>query len=121
MYRDLGMAMESTGGYKSSINGGAESPIKTIKNTLRAQLIGGAMANEFFCFGLLQQTSLVYNNVIHRVTQELPLKMLTGKYILLQRLHPFRAKVKVLTNLPSERSLTARKSGDARETNYDAY
>jgi hypothetical protein len=113
------MAMESTGGYESSINGGAESPIKTVKNTLCAQLISGAMANEFFCFGL-QQTSLVYNNVIHRVTQELPSKMLTGKYVPLQRLHPFGAKVKVLTNLPSGRSLTARTSGDTRETDYDA-
>lgn len=119
MYRDLGMTMESTGGYESSINGGAESPIKTVKNTLCAQLIDSTMTNEFFCFGL-QQTSLVYNNVIHRITQELPSKMLTGKFVPLSRLHPFGAKVEILTNLPSGRSLTARTAGDPRENDYDA-
>jgi hypothetical protein len=104
MYKDLGMTMESTGGRKSTINGKAESPIRTSKATIRAQLIGSSFDNVFWCFAGATGTT-VHNNILHTVTKLIPSKQFTGKYIPLKRLHPFGARVKVLTHLPSERSL----------------
>jgi hypothetical protein len=113
MYKYLGMTMESTGGYESSIKGAAESPIKTIKRGIRADLIGSSMGDEFWCFAG-QLTSTVYNQVMHRMTQKIPAKELTGKVIPIKKLHPFGARVKVLHHLPAQRSLSARTSGDLR-------
>ena len=64
IYKQLGMVMESTGGYESSINGGAESPIKTIKRSARAMLIGGNQPDQHCCYAL-QYTAQTYNQIIH--------------------------------------------------------
>jgi hypothetical protein len=79
------------------------------------------MSNIFHCFAGAY-FPWIYNNVIHRITGEIPSLKLWGKFVSVKYLHPFGARVKVLTNLPSERALTARTSGDAREEeyNYDA-
>jgi hypothetical protein len=70
---------------------------------------------------LLEPQAPVHNNILHTVTKQIPSKQFTGKYIPLKRLHPFGARVKVLTHLPSERSLTARTSGDNRpDSDYNA-
>jgi hypothetical protein len=67
MYKDLGMTMESTGGRESTINGKAESPIRTSKATIRAQLIGSSFDNVFWCFAGATGTT-VHNNILHIVT-----------------------------------------------------
>jgi hypothetical protein len=115
------MAMESTGGRESTINGAAETPSRTLKRTMRSSLIGSSMSDIFHCF-CAQFSPWVYNNVIHRITGELPSKKLFGKFIPLKRLHPFGARVKVLHHLPTEQALTARTSGDSRteETDFHA-
>ena len=115
LYMNLGIAMESTGGYQSTINGAAESPIKTLKQTIRALLIGSAMSNSMWCLAG-QHAATVYNNILHRVTNKIPSHVLTNKIIPLQRMHPFGARIKVLTHLPSQRALTARTSGDPRQS-----
>ena len=119
MYKNLGMTMESTGGRESTINGAAESPIRTLKNGVRAGLIGSSLSNDFHCFAA-QHTPWAYNNVLHSATGQCPSKMFTGKVLPIQRMHPFGAKVKVHAHVPKERSLTARTSGDSRvETDYN--
>jgi hypothetical protein len=78
------------------------------------------MSDIFHCFAG-QYTPWIYNNVIHSDTKKCPSKVLTGKLIPLQRMHPFGAAVKVHAHVPSERALTARTTGDSRtETYYDA-
>eukprot|EP00956_Cyclotella_meneghiniana_P013460 scaffold19493_cov42-Cyclotella_meneghiniana.AAC.1 len=67
MFKDLGMSMETTGGYESSINGTAETPIRTMKRTVRSTLIGSGKTNIFFCFAA-DHGSAIYNNVLHRST-----------------------------------------------------
>ena len=124
MYKNLGMTLESTGGYASSINGAAESPIKTIKRSIRAMLLGSAMPNPMWCL-CGQHSATVYNNIIHRITNKVPSLVLTGKIIPLKRMHPFGARIKVLKHLPAKRALTARTSGDSRDslssdTDYNA-
>lgn len=120
MYQSLGMTMESTGGRESTINGAAESPIRTLKGSIRAGLIGSSMSNIFHCFAG-QHTPWVYNNVIHSGTKKCPSKVLTGKSLPIQRMHPFGAAVKVHAHLQSERALTARTTGDSRaETDHEA-
>ena len=119
MVNSLGMTVEGTGGRESTINGAAESPIRTIKRTIRSFLIGSSLSNDYHCFAA-QYSTFIYNNVIHRTTKEIPSKTLFGKVVPMQRLHPFGARVKVLTHLPAERALTARTTGNTRSTDYDA-
>jgi len=120
IYNSLGMALESTGGYASNINGIAESPIRTIKRTTRANLMGSALPNEFWCFGAVH-AAIIYNQCLHRMTNKVPSQVLTGKSIPLKSMHPFGARVKVVENVPAQRALTARTAGDPRtNTSYDA-
>lgn len=118
MYTSLGMAVESSDGYASSINGAAETPSRTCKRTIRAQLIRSSMSNIFHCFAGAY-SPWIYNNVIHRITGEIPSLKLWGKFVSVKYLRPLGARVKVLTNLPSKRALTARTSGDTREEEYN--
>jgi hypothetical protein len=122
MYTQTGMVMESTGGYASSLNGGAESPTKTIKKIARASLIGNNVPDTDCCFAL-QHSTTTNNQILNRITGKIPAKVLTGKSIPIKHLHPFGARCKVLHNLPTKRTLSARTSGDLREhqpTDYDA-
>ena len=50
------------------------------------------------------------------MTGKVPAKVLTGKSIPLKDMHPFGARCKVLHHLPSKRTLTARTSGDLRNS-----
>eukprot|EP00956_Cyclotella_meneghiniana_P008309 scaffold11091_cov47-Cyclotella_meneghiniana.AAC.1 len=120
IYKDLGMTIESTGGYESSINGTAETPIRTLKRTVRSELIGGGQPDEFHCFAGGHGTA-VYNNVIHRITGKIPAIEMNGYCIPLAKMFPFGAKVRVLAaDLKSRRSLTARTSIDQRHpTDFD--
>jgi hypothetical protein len=114
MYKNLGMTMETTGGRESTINGAAESPIRTLKNGVQEGLIGSSLSNDFHCFAA-QHTPWAHNNVFHSATGQCPSKMFTGKVLPIQGMHPFGAKVKVHAHVPKERSLTARTSGDIAE------
>eukprot|EP00956_Cyclotella_meneghiniana_P000008 scaffold27_cov57-Cyclotella_meneghiniana.AAC.5 len=119
MFKDLGMSMETTGGYESSINGTAETPIRTMKRTVRSTLLGSGKSNVFFCFAA-DHGSAIYNNVLHRSTGKIPSQELNGYTIPMHKMYPFGAKVRVLTNLPSKRALTARTAIDQRHpTDYD--
>lgn len=122
IYRQLGMVIESTGGYESSLNGAAESPTKTIKKMTRASLIGADMPDTDCCFAM-QYSACVNNQILNRMSGKVPSKVLTGKSIPIKNLHPFGARCKVLHHLPSKRTLSARTSGDLRqhqETDYDS-
>lgn len=94
MYTSLGMGVESSGGYASSINGAAETPSQTCKRTIRAQLIGSSISNIFHCFAG-GYSPWIYHNVIHRIMGEIPLLKLWGKYVPMKYLHPFGTRVKV--------------------------
>lgn len=119
MYKDLGMTLESTGGYESTINGTAETPIRTLKRTVRSSLIASGISNLFHCFAS-GHAATIYNNVIHRTTGKVPAIEMNGSAIPIHKMYPFGSKVKVLTDLKSKRSLTARTSGDQRhENDYD--
>jgi hypothetical protein len=74
LYKQLGMAIESTGGYESSLNGGAESPTKTIKKMTRASLVGGDMPDHNCCFAL-QYTACTNNQILNRMTRKVPSKV----------------------------------------------
>lgn len=117
----LNMAMESTGGYNSSLNGTAESPIRALKNKTRAMLIGAMMEDEYWCTALMY-AALVKNNIIHSATKKIPSTVLTGTNIPISSMHPFGAQCKVPHNLPAKRSLSSRTSGDLRahQTDYDS-
>lgn len=108
MYKELGTTMEGTGGYESSLNGGAESLIKTITHTNRAMLIGANLIDEFTCFSL-QHSGTINNQMLCRMTGKVPAEVLTGKSILLKDLHPFGCPCKVLHKLPSKRTHSAEK------------
>ena len=47
---ELGIIVETTGGYASSINGTAETPRRTFKLSIRSMLIGANMADPAWCF-----------------------------------------------------------------------
>eukprot|EP00956_Cyclotella_meneghiniana_P026795 scaffold58758_cov43-Cyclotella_meneghiniana.AAC.2 len=122
MYRDLGMTMETTGAYESSISGTAETPIRTLKRTVRAELIGGdGQPNEFHCFASGHGPA-IYNNVLHRSTGKIPAQEMNGYTIPMLKMFPFGSKVCVLAaDLTSKRSLTARTKIDQRHpTDFDA-
>ena len=50
MFKGLAVALQSTVGYSSTINGKGEAPHKTIKRTARSMLMGAKMDDTYWCF-----------------------------------------------------------------------
>lgn len=117
MHKSLGITLESTGGYESSINGTAESPNRTTKRCIRANLMGSRLPDPFWCFAG-QHSAVIYNQCLHRMTQKVPAKVFTGRTIPTSKLHPFGCQARIVKNLPAQRALSARTAGDPRS--YDA-
>ena len=66
----LGVAIQSTGGYVSTINGAAESPNRTKKQSIQAMSMGALFDNAFWCLAD-QYGTQVYNQCKnHIVTDE---------------------------------------------------
>lgn len=113
MLDSLGVAIQSTGGYASTINGKAESPQKTQKNQVRAMLMGANQGDEFHCF-CGQYGAFVHNNVINRITGKPPALEFTGKLVSHKSIFPWGARCKIIKQLPAQRALSPRTSGDPR-------
>ena len=67
MFKGLGVALQLTGGYASTINGKAEAPHKIIKRTARAMLMGARMEDEYWCFAAQYAVQLL-SNCVNRMT-----------------------------------------------------
>ena len=118
MYKSLGIVMQSTGGGASTINGTVESPHRTIKRMTRAQLIGSLLSNTLWCFSG-QYAAFTYNNCINRTTGKPPALGYLNKLVKPSKLHPFGSRAKIITELKSQRALSARTSGDLRTIDGD--
>lgn len=117
IYKSLGVVMQSTGGHASTINGAAKSPHslshRTIKRSLRAGLIGSLLDNTLWCFSG-QYAMFIYNNCINHTTGIPLAKKYLNKLAHPSKMHPFGARVKIISELKSQRALSARTSGDLR-------
>ena len=113
MYKVTGMSLESTGGGESSLNGTVETPNKTIKRMVRANLMGALMPDPFWCFSA-QYAGLQHNNTLNRRTGSTPAIIYLGRAINEAKLQPWGCRCKVIDRSPSGRALRPRTSGDPR-------
>jgi len=113
MLKSLGVAIQSTGGYASSINGKAEAPHRTIKTTTRSMLMGADMSDEYWCFAG-QYAANVHNNCVNRMTGRPPALGYAKRLVPVSQIFPFGSRVKIIKDLKSKRALGARTSGDPR-------
>ena len=113
LYKSLGIVLQSTGGYASTINGKAESPHMTIKRMIRAMLIGASMLDIFWCFAG-QYAANIHNNCINRITGKPPALGFAKKLVPVTQIFPFGSRVRIIKDLTSQRALAARTAGDLR-------
>ena len=102
-----------TDGYTSSINGAAEVPHCTIKNTAQAMLMVARMSNLFWYFAG-QYAAFIYNQCSNSTTGKPPALVVGEKYVQPHKLRPWGACVRIIKDLKSERTLSAHTSGDPR-------
>ena len=119
MYKSLGIAMQSTGGYSSTINGAAETPHRTLKKSIRAMLMGSNLADTFWCFAG-QYAAQVYNSCTNRTTGRPPALRYSKKLLPASKVYPFGSRVRVIKDLPTKRALSARAAGDPRAYDGDS-
>ena len=65
MLESLGIPLQSTGGYASSINGKAEAPNRTVKRGIRAMLMGSGFPDTAHCF------AGQHGSLIHKTTSSI--------------------------------------------------
>ena len=73
----LKMAIQTTGGDASSLNGMAKAPHKMIQKITCALLITAAMPDTFWCF-VMQYAVFLIVNTEHSVTKRLPIQHFFG-------------------------------------------
>ena len=112
MFKGLGVALQSTGGYASTTNGNGEAPHKTVKCTARAMLMGTRISDKYWCFAV--QSVQLLNNCINCMTGRPPALGCTKKLIPFSQIFSFGARVKIICYVPSHRSLSACIVGNPR-------
>ena len=111
MLKGLGVALQSTGDYASTINGKAEAPHKIIKRTAQAMRMGARMKDEYWCFAAQYAVQLL-NNCVNRMTGKPPDMGYAKKLIPVSQIFPFGARVKIIRDVSSQCALSARTVGD---------
>ena len=114
LFKETNIVLQTTGGYASTINGKAERPHRSVKNMIRAPLMGSNSPDEWWCF-CGQYSSVIHNNMLNRMTGKPPLEFFDRKTIPITKLFPFGSHVRVMRDLRSRRALGARTGGDTRE------
>ena len=112
----LKMTIETTGGYNSTNNGMAESPIKPIKRLVRSFLIGAALPDIIWCFAFTYAIYIM-NHRYNRMIDNLPeVAWHDGNYELrAQDIFLFGSKVYGITKSEVKKQLQARTEKDPRD------
>ena len=116
----LNMAVQTTGGDASSLNGMAEAPHKMIKKTTRALLITAGMSDTFWCFAMQYAVFLLVNSE-HSVTKRLPIQHFSGGKNALppSKVVIWGSKMRIIKAKKKNSALESRTGGDPREVfNY---
>ena len=120
MCHTLKMAVQTTGGDASSLNGIAEAPHKTIEKTTCALLITTGMPDMRWCFAMKYAVFLMVNTE-HSAIKRLPIKYFSGDKNALppSKVVSWASNMRIIKPQKKNSALEYRTDGDSRDVfNY---
>ena len=115
---ELEMSVQGTGGYNSTNNGMAESPIKVVKRMVRLFLLGAGMPGKLWCYAFNHAIHLL-NHTWNRMIKNIPMvKWMDGNYEIDSKdLLIFGSKCYIVTKDTVKKQLQMRSEKDPRDKN----
>ena len=115
-HEELNMAVQSTGGYNSENNGLVESPIRPIKQMVRAFLVGAGLPDKLWCYAFIYAVYIL-NHRYNRAIKTMPIvKWRDANYeVNPNDMYIFGSKCYIINAVAHKKQLQMRADKDPRD------